>query len=331
MSNNGQLTIQHLSKEFAGTEGQVKALDEINLAVEPGEFISIIGPSGCGKSTLLRLIAGLDREHTGRILVGDRPIKGPSIKRGFIFQEHRLFPWLTVYQNVAFGLEGRPAGEIRSLVDHYLDLVGLNEFAKAYPHQLSGGMSQRVAIARALVNNPRLLLLDEPFGALDARVRQDLRRWLRRLHRELNITSLLVTHDQEEALEVADRVVVMSQGQVEQVGTPEEVYDQPASKFVCQFLGSVNLYRGRRRSGYVRPHELALAGAPDDETSAEVVVVHTQTAGPTVRLEVKRLDTGDLLEAELPREQYQQLMLKPGDRAFVTPRNLRIFQEDYSI
>lgn len=210
MSNNGQLTIQHLSKEFAGTEGQVKALDEINLAVEPGEFISIIGPSGCGKSTLLRLIAGLDREHSGRILVGDRPIKGPSIKRGFIFQEHRLFPWLTVYQNVAFGLEGRPAGEIRSLVDHYLDLVGLSEFAKAYPHQLSGGMSQRVAIARALVNNPRLLLLDEPFGALDAFTRMRLQDELIRIWSQERTTMIIVTHDIDEAIYLGDRVVVMS-------------------------------------------------------------------------------------------------------------------------
>ena len=265
---------------------------------------------------------------------------------------------MTVFENVAFGLRVRPrklrpsGEEIRARVHELLRLVQLEGLAARYPGQLSGGQRQRVALARALAVEPRVLLLDEPFGALDARVRQELRRWLRRLHDELHVTSVFVTHDQEEALELADRVVVMNQGRIEQVGNPGEVYDHPANPFVYKFLGSVNLFHGRVQSGtvriggfeswapehaeaqdapvlgYVRPHEMELERHRNGSAVIEAIVRYVHAVGPVVRVELKRRDNGDIFEAQLSKERYNELTLKVGDAVFAWPRNLRVFAPD---
>jgi sulfate transport system ATP-binding protein len=348
------IEVRDISKRF----GAFQALQQVSLQVETGELVALLGPSGSGKTTLLRIIAGLEAADTGAILfhgedATDRDVRERQV--GFVFQHYALFRHLTVFDNVAFGLEVRPRRDrvskeaIRSRVHDLLELVQLRELAQRYPSQLSGGQRQRVALARALAIEPRVLLLDEPFGALDAQVRQELRRWLRRLHDELKITGLLVTHDQEEALEVADRVVVMNDGRVEQVGTPEQVYDQPASPFVFNFLGNVNLFHGRFEAGrlhfgtleleapdhpavsgdpvigYVRPHDLDLTRERNGVSSLEAVVQHVHPAGPVVRLELRRTDTGDPIEAALTRERYRLLAPRVGEQVFVEARNLRVF------
>jgi sulfate transport system ATP-binding protein len=274
---------------------------------------------------------------------------------GFVFQHYALFRHMTVSENIAFGLRVRPRAvrapetEITATVTDLLKLVQLDWLADRYPSQLSGGQRQRVALARALAVKPRVLLLDEPFGALDAKVRKELRRWLRRLHDEVRVTSVFVTHDQEEAMEVSDRVVVMNEGRIEQVGTPEEVYDHPATAFVYSFLGSVNLFHGRLTEGrlriaggdwdapgladasdqdavaYVRTYEVDLARAPNGRPAIEAVVRHVRRFGPMVRLELDRVEDGQLIEAELPRGRFEELTLARGDRVFVSPRSARVF------
>jgi sulfate/thiosulfate transport system ATP-binding protein len=264
---------------------------------------------------------------------------------GFVFQHYALFGHMTIFENVAFGLRVRPKGtrpndkEIRSKVMELLKLVQLDWIADRYPHQLSGGQRQRIALARALAVEPKVLLLDEPFGALDAKVRKELRRWLRRLHDEVHVTSVFVTHDQEEAMEVADRIVVMNQGRIEQDGPPDEVYDHPASPFVLQFLGDVNLFHGRfDRAGagesqvsYVRPHELQIVAAPQ-EGSLAVTLSQALTVGPNTRLEFKRLDDASYVDVELPRAEYQALRdrlgLKPGSPVHLVPRRVTRFADD---
>src|SRR5438034_1307038 len=251
------IEVRNITKNF----GSFTALKDLSLEVKTGELVALLGPSGSGKTTLLRIIAGLEFPDSGSILFGgqaatDRTARDRRV--GFVFQHYALFRHMNVFSNVAFGLNVRPRrtrpskAEIREKVNELLKLVQLEGLASRYPSQLSGGQRQRVALARALAVEPKVLLLDEPFGALDARVRQELRRWLRRLHDELHITSVFVTHDQEEALEVADRISVMNEGVVEQIGTPEEVYDQPANPFVYNFLGSVNLFHGRVHEGHAR-------------------------------------------------------------------------------
>jgi sulfate/thiosulfate transport system ATP-binding protein len=330
------IEVSHIRKSY----GAFEALQDVSLRIEKGELVALLGPSGSGKTTLLRIIAGLDVPDSGSISLNDEDATNSTARErqvGFVFQHYALFRHLTVAENVAFGLRLRPRAtrppekEIRERVRKLLDLIQLDWLGDRYPNQLSGGQRQRVALARALAVEPRVLLLDEPFGALDAKVRKELRRWLRRLHDDLHIASVFVTHDQEEALEVADRVAIMDHGKIVQMGTPAEVYDNPASAFVYQFLGDVNLFHGRAESAeasvsYVRPYELEIT--LQSETAHGVVLAkirHIAAAGPAVRLELLREDTGHALEAEISRDRYRQLRLSIGDTVGVTPRNVRVF------
>src|SRR5687767_5702432 len=327
------IKVKEVVKRFDG----FTALDGVSLQINSGELVALLGPSGSGKTTLLRIIAGLDFPTGGKIKMDgiDASTKHVGARNvGFVFQHYALFRHMTVFENVSFGLRVKPRRlrapepEIRERVMRLLKLVQLEGFAHRYPSQLSGGQRQRVALARALAIEPRVLLLDEPFGALDAKVRKELRRWLRRLHEEMGLTSVFVTHDQEEALEVADRVVVMNQGAIEQVGTPDEVYDRPASPFVYSFLGSVNLFHGRVHEGqarlgpldvaspehalasnaaavgYARPHDLEILRQANG-TTIEALVRHVQRVGPVVRIDLERRDNGETVEAEVSRERFQ--------------------------
>ena len=347
------IDVRDLSKTF----GTFQALKRVSLTVATGELVALLGPSGSGKTTLLRIIAGLETpdDDGGVVLFNGQDITSNDVGErgvGFVFQHYALFRHMTVFENVAFGLRARPRKvrpgkeEIRERVLELLRLVQLEGFSGRHPSQLSGGQRQRVALARALAVQPRVLLLDEPFGALDAKVRRELRRWLRKLHDDVGITSVFVTHDQEEALEVADRVAVMNAGRIEQVGTPEEVYDAPASPFVYQFLGNVNLFHGRLESGsiavaepgrvragevtYVRPHDVEVSRT-DHSGGMPATVEHVGFAGAIVHLELRRTDNGQTVEAELSREKMRELDLKPGDWVFVSARRARTFGEDFSI
>ena len=348
------IEIRNVTKNF----GSFSALNNVSLDVPSGELVALLGPSGCGKTTLLRIIAGLESPDGGNILFHGNDATERDVRErqvGFVFQHYALFRHMTVFENVAFGLRVRPRAtrpsndEIKRRVHELLELVQLDWLADRYPPQLSGGQRQRIALARALAVEPRVLLLDEPFGALDAKVRKDLRRWLRRLHDELHITSVFVTHDQEEALEVADRIVVMNHGNVEQIGSPQAVYDNPASPFVYQFLGNVNLFHSRVTAGranigeielqldehqdvqdrpafaYVRPHDIEILKERGNEPSFEAVVSYVHAIGPLVRLELERADHTELIEAELTRERFKALDIGEGARVFVQPRNVRVF------
>jgi sulfate/thiosulfate transport system ATP-binding protein len=325
------IEVDHIRKTY----GTFEALQDVSLRIESGELVALLGPSGSGKTTLLRIIAGLDVPDSGTIRLNDEDATNSTARDrqvGFVFQHYALFRHLTVFENVAFGLRLRPKTtrpseeDIRGRVRKLLELIQLDWLGDRYPSQLSGGQRQRVALARALAVEPRVLLLDEPFGALDAKVRKELRRWLRRLHDELHVASVFVTHDQEEALEVADRVAIMNKGLIEQVGTPVEVYDNPANAFVYQFLGDVNFFHGRTAVGYVRPYELDVVRHRGDVVGAVVASVrHIASAGPAVRLELMREDNGSSLEAEISRDRYRELALNVGDKVEVTPRNLRTF------
>jgi sulfate transport system ATP-binding protein len=350
------IEVQNVSRRF----GNYTALDKVNLQIEKGELVSLLGPSGSGKTTLLRIIAGLESCDTGRVLLHGQDATAVAVRKrqvGFVFQHYALFRHMTVFENVAFGLNVRSRStrpsksEIRERVLSLIKLVQLEGLEKRYPTQLSGGQRQRVALARALAIEPKVLLLDEPFGALDAKVRKELRRWLRQLHEELHITSVFVTHDQEEALEVADRVVVMNNARIEQIGTPREIYDHPATPFVNEFLGNVNSLSARVEEGrvhvgaidllapldlrdreaavaYVRPHNIQLTRSKNGKPVLEVKVRHIHAAGPTARVELQRVDTGEELEAEVPRIEEQQLALKVGETAFASLRDARVFQAD---
>ncbi|HET8622445.1 MAG TPA: sulfate ABC transporter ATP-binding protein [Gemmatimonadales bacterium] len=353
------IQINGVTRRFGG----FAALEDVTFDVPGGELVALLGPSGSGKTTLLRVIAGLERPDAGAILFGgeDATARRPRDRGiGFVFQHYALFRHMTVFENVAFGLRVLPRrarpneAEIRRRVLELLDLVQLGPLGKRYPSQLSGGQRQRVGLARALATKPRVLLLDEPFGALDAGVRKELRRWLRRLHDEIRITSVFVTHDQDEALEVADRIVVMHNGRVEQIGTPEEVYDRPATPFVYGFLGSVNLFHARLDSGelhigspsqavpegagaeegaavaFVRTHEVEICTAPNGNTF-EAVVNHSRMLGASVRLELSGVVDGGTIEAELSRERYAELQLQRGDRVFVRPRRARVFVPEQEV
>lgn len=354
------IEIRNVTKRFNGFQ----ALSNVNLTVPSGELVALLGPSGSGKTTLLRIIAGLEFADEGAIHFNGEEATHRSAKErqvGFVFQHYALFRHMNVFDNVAFGLQVKPKkerpskGEIRDRVHELLRLVQLDQLAKRFPAQLSGGQRQRVALARALAVEPRVLLLDEPFGALDAKVRQELRRWLRKLHDEIHVTSVFVTHDQEEALEVSDRIVVMNHGAVEQTGTPEEVYDRPANPFVFNFLGNVNLFHGRVHGGaariadmrvdltghgqadgaavvaYVRPYDIEINRTRQGADEIEAAVLHIQGAGSMARFELERMDTREIIEAELTRERYRELDLRTGERVFVKPRNVKVFAADYQI
>ena len=308
-----------------------------------GELIALLGPSGSGKTTLLRLIAGLEFADAdgGDILfdgepVGDRTVGQRGV--GFVFQHYALFRHLSVFENVAFGLRVRPSKTrpnktaIRARVDELLQLVQLGDLGKRYPAQLSGGQRQRVALARALAIDPSVLLLDEPFGALDAKVRRELRRWLRELQHRLKVTTIFVTHDQEEALEIADRVVIMSTGKIEQIGTPAEVYDRPATPFVIEFLGDVNRISAAGASTgvsaptYVRPHDVGIERTrrPDDGSGLEVVVRAVLIRGPVARVELERTDNHERVEAQISRARQEALGLREGDTVFIDTAKAQI-------
>jgi sulfate/thiosulfate transport system ATP-binding protein len=356
------IEIRNLSKHF----GDFKALNDVSLEVRSGELLALLGPSGSGKTTLLRILAGLEFADAGpgQVLFHGEDVTCRSAAArqvGFAFQHYALFRHLTVFENIAFGLRVRPRGQrpaesdIRRRVGELLKLVQLEQFERRYPSQLSGGQRQRVALARALAVEPKFLLLDEPFGALDAKVRKELRRWLRELHEQVHLTSIFVTHDQDEALEVADRIVVMNEGRIEQIGTPEEVYDHPASPFVYNFLGSVNLFHGRIRDGfvhlgewsfrlpnyqaaqdvpaiaYVRPHEMKLRNQPNGDASLPALIRHVNAAGPLVRVELERTDDGSRFAVELTRDESRSVQLQPGTQVFVELKQVRVFGEDYSI
>lgn len=344
------ITVSNVVKRF----GNFTALDHVSVNVPDGSLLALLGPSGSGKTTLLRIIAGLEHPDVGHVFYHDDDVTRQTARDrnvGFVFQHYALFRHMTVYENIAFGLRVRrtPGPEVDKRVRELLGLIRLENMERRYPQQLSGGQRQRVALARALAIRPKVLLLDEPFGALDAKVRQELRQWLRRLHDEIHVTSVFVTHDQEEAFEVADEVVVMSKGRVEQAGSPEEVFEHPANPFVMDFLGNVNVFHarvtdGRARLGdfelpvpggsqagtgeaklYVRPHELELTHSRHGEGGVYATVERINAAGPIARVVVVADDFGVGIHVDLSNQRYRELGLKIGDRVYVSPRRARMF------
>jgi sulfate transport system ATP-binding protein len=304
--------------------GEFVALGDVCVDVPTGSLTALLGPSGSGKSTLLRVIAGLERPDAGSVwLDGDDVTARPPQKRGvgFVFQHYAAFKHMTVWDNIAFGLtiRRRPRGEIRGRVAELLELVQLTGLAKRYPAQLSGGQRQRMGLARALAVDPKVLLLDEPFGALDARVRKELREWLRRLHDETGTTTVIVTHDQEEAMEVADRVAVLNGGRIEQAAPPRELYDSPANEFVMSFVGPVN----RLGDAFIRPHDVELLLEPNGSTQ-EAMVERLVHLGFEVRVELVH-DDGERLTAQLTREQAEALELEGGQVVYVRPIRQTVF------
>ena len=335
-----QISIQNLNKSF----GRTVVCDNINLDIASGELLALLGPSGSGKTSLLRVLAGLELPDTVQVRFGNEDVTYADARQrniGFVFQHYALFAHMTVADNVAFGLTVLPAAQrpskkdIAERVQLLLDKVQLGALGKRYPHQLSGGQRQRVALARALATQPRVLLLDEPFGALDAKVRKELRRWLRQIHHDMGVTSIFVTHDQEEALEVADRVVVMNAGHIEQVGSPNEVYENPATPFVMEFLGDVNRLhpQGGATPTYVRPHQIdvlpALANEAAPQGSISAVWKQTQIVGPYSYMEFEREDDRHLVDVQLTRSEHRQLeqrlQFAPGTRVWLRPSKVTEF------
>ncbi len=348
------IKVENINKKF----GDFTALNNVTLEIPEGELIALLGPSGCGKTSLLRVIAGLEQPDSGRVLLNGVDQTSAHVREreiGFVFQHYALFRHMTVFDNIAFGLRvkkrpERPAeSKIKQKVFDLLKLVQLDWLADRFPDQLSGGQRQRIALARALAVEPKVLLLDEPFGALDANVRKELRRWLRRLHDELHVTSIFVTHDQEEAMEVASRIVVMNKGVVEQVGTPEEVYEHPHTPFVSRFLGDVNIFHGRVDRGYldingwrveapagaeprdqvaayVRPHDVHLTRDAEPHLPA-ARIRHVHNAGSVFKLELDVLDHDreDTIEVEISRREFQELQVQIGDEVYIRLVNPRIY------
>jgi sulfate transport system ATP-binding protein len=314
------ITVVEVAKKF----GDFVALDDVSVAIPEGSLTALLGPSGSGKSTLLRVIAGLEEPDGGQVLLGDDDVTHqPARARGvgMVFQHYAAFKHMTVWENVAFGLKvrKRPKAEIEDRVHELLELVQLEGLAKRYPAQLSGGQRQRMALARALAVDPEVLLLDEPFGALDARVRKELRAWLRRLHDEVHVTTIIVTHDQEEAMEVAGQIVVINQGRVEQIGTPRELYESPANEFVMSFVGPVN----KIGDTFVRPRDISLSLEPDGD-STEAMVERVVHLGFEVRAELVRAD-GQHLLAQLTQEEAQALELERGVIVYARPSRETVF------
>ncbi|MEA5620138.1 sulfate/molybdate ABC transporter ATP-binding protein [Cronbergia sp. UHCC 0137] len=336
------IVVENVSKQF----GSFHAVDQVNLEIKSGSLVALLGPSGSGKSTLLRLISGLEMPDSGKIFLTGKDATYQSVQErniGFVFQHYALFKHLTVRQNIAFGLEIRktPQKKIKGRVDQLLELVQLSGLGDRYPSQLSGGQRQRVALARALAVEPNVLLLDEPFGALDAKVRKDLRAWLRRLHDEVHVTTVFVTHDQEEAMEVSDEIVVMNQGKVEQVGTPAEIYDRPASAFVMSFIGPVNVLPSSSKifqsSGFdsvnpevfLRPQDVIIEKVNNGTTTPAIVnrLIHL---GWEIQVELT-LDDGQMVMAHLTRDRFDELNLEPQERVYVKPKDAKSFPLYYSI
>jgi sulfate transport system ATP-binding protein len=350
------ITVKDVVKRF----GRFTALDHVNLEVPMGDLVALLGPSGSGKTTLLRVIAGIEFPDEGSVAYQGVEVTSRSVRErnvGFVFQHYALFRHMTVFENIAFALRvrRRPDTEVRQRVRELVHLIRLEGLEQRYPAQLSGGQRQRVALARALAAQPRVLLLDEPFGALDAKVRQELRQWLRRLHDEIHVTTLFVTHDQEEAFEVADKVVILREGRIEQSGTPRELFEHPANAFVMDFLGHVNVFRGRASNGratvggleidcpeyphlesqpvelYIRPHELELTRAAPGVAGLLAKVVHLNPAGSVTRVHLFAQDVGIPIQADLTHERSAQLALRPGDTVYVSPRQVRVYVADYVI
>ncbi len=358
------IEVRNITKTFGSN---FKALDDVSLRIESGELVALLGPSGSGKTTLLRIIAGLEvpDRGSGPVLFCGRQVDSQKISErgvGFVFQHYALFRHMTVFDNIAFGMTVKPRRQrlpkekIREKVQALLHMIQLDNLAHRYPAQLSGGQRQRVALARALAVEPQALLLDEPFGALDAKVRVELRAWLRRLHDEIHLTSVFVTHDQDEALELADRVAVMNAGKIEQIGTPDEVFHSPKTPFVMNFLGQVNQFRGRMERGrvwigryegkgpnsdgqelassssspatiYIRPHDFNISKTPqEDNLSFPATVTKVRSAGNLVRVEMVT-DGGETLMAETSHQERSALQVETGGRFYMTPRNFRVFAD----
>jgi sulfate transport system ATP-binding protein len=350
------ISVEHVSKQF----GRFQALADVNFDIAGGELLALLGPSGSGKTTLLRIIAGLESPDEGMILHEGKNITWESARQrnmGFVFQHYALFRHMTVFENVAFGLRvrRRPSKEVRRRVEELLALVRLESLAGRYPSQLSGGQRQRVALARALASEPRVLLLDEPFGALDAKVRQELRRWLRRIHNETHVTSVFVTHDQDEAFEVADRVIVMNKGKVEQIGSPHQIVEHPANAFVLDFVGNVNVFKARVAFGravsqsitfdlpeyqdatprdidiYVRPHDLRVSRQRDTSSAFAATVERIHPAGSVTRLGLVHDETGREITVDVPRDEFDAISIREGDCVYVSAKQVRTFIPDFQI
>jgi sulfate transport system ATP-binding protein len=350
------ITAKNITKRF----GSFLALDDVTVEAPTGQLLALLGPSGSGKTTLLRIIAGLEAADGGTILHQTDDITPRSARDrnvGFVFQHYALFRHMTVFENVAFGLRVRkwPEQKVRDRVFELLNLVRLEDQAYRYPSQLSGGQRQRIALVRALAPEPKVLLLDEPFGALDAKVRVELRHWLRRFHDTIHVTSIFVTHDQDEAFEVADRVVVMNHGKVEQEGTPGEVFEHPANAFVMDFLGNVNVFQMRVKEGratlgnfempypeyphpesreatvYVRPHDLEIDRAHQEGSCLEARVMHVNAAGAVVKVRLMAEQFSLVVNVDVSQVRYAELGIKPGEVVFVSPRRARVFVPEYSI
>lgn len=340
------IKIQNISKRFNGHF----ALADVSFDVHEGELVSLLGPSGSGKTTLLRIIAGLESPTSGEIFYFNEvatsiPIQERNI--GFVFQHYALFKHMTVEENVEFPLKIRKVEKKtrKRRVQELLELVQLGNLAKRYPHQLSGGQKQRVALARALASEPKVLLLDEPFGALDANVRKDLRRWLRNLHKEIHVTTIMVTHDQEEAFEVSDKVVILNKGKLEQIGTPDEVFHNPVNPFVIKFLGNVNIFHGRLEQGklvlnengtnasaqpiYIRPYEWEVS-LENRENYIQAKVLYINAASSIVKLDVHTIDN-QVFQVDLTYEQYKSLGIQKEMNIYIKPKDIRVFEEDYVI
>jgi sulfate transport system ATP-binding protein len=372
-ANNPTVTVEIprfmsiLAKNITKRFGATMVLDDVSLEVPSGSLVALLGPSGSGKTTLLRIVAGLETPDTGWVQYRDDDITNQSARdrnMGFVFQHYALFKHMTVFENVAFGLRVRkwPESRIRERVRELLHLVRLDEMADRFPSQLSGGQKQRIALVRALAPEPKVILLDEPFGALDAKVREELRVWLRKFHDEYHVTSIFVTHDQAEAFEVADRVVVMSKGRIEQAGSPGEVFEHPANEFVMDFLGNVNVITARMEGGrillgpvempveqgrvgrnasgeatvFVRPHELDLSRMPVAGKSLGAKVVHINPAGSVVKVRVVAENFGLVLNIDVTPDRYKQLGLRVGEEVYVTPKSAKVFglplgDQDYAI
>jgi len=349
------ITAKNVCKRF----GQKVVLDNVTVEAPSGSLVALLGPSGSGKTTLLRIIAGLEVPDAGTVHYLQDDVTYHSARErniGFVFQHYALFRHMTVFENVAFGLRVRkwPEDRVRKRVGELLHLVRLEEYADRYPATLSGGQKQRIALVRALAPEPRVMLLDEPFGALDAKVRSELRVWLRRFHDEFHVTSLFVTHDQEEAFEVADKVVVMNQGRVEQTGTPHDVFEHPANAFVMDFLGNVNVFpvqllNGRAMLGeveiplphvptagnegrvFVRPHELEITRSREASSALEAKITHINPAGSVVKVRLMAHEFGLLVNVDVTPERYAALKLKPEEVVYIAPKKARMFAEDYVI